>query len=150
MSVQEQNNNKGMEAFNQFMLSPAEQDNLKKMIGKYTSMDQLARGIGLLKDNTMKCFDYIERIENAGGKFERTIRTPKQHSVRNWKNMMNKYGWIWVNENVYLTACNDIVFPTTIIYTLMQNYNLQFKKLPVTIGIPEKFRSTMGDFYKTK
>jgi len=135
------------EAFNQFMLSPTEQDNFKKMIGKYTDMDQLARGIGLLKNNTMKCFDYTERVENSGGKFERTIRTPKQHVVRNWKNMMNKYGWGWVNENVYLMACNDIIFPTTIIDTLMKNYGFEFQKRPIVTIIPEETRTAMNNLF---
>src|ERR1035437_298907 len=139
--VQEQD--KEMEVFNQFLLSESEQENFKKMISKYTDIYQLAKGIGLYKNNTMKAFDYTERVENAGRPSERTIRTPKTQAVRNWKNLMNKYGWSWVNENIYLMACNDIVFPTSVIEKIMDNYNLKFKKLPPTKIISEEIRTSM-------
>lgn len=145
--IQEHQNNKQIEAFNQFLLSSPEQENFKKMLSKCKDMDQLATSLGLLKNNIMMCFDYTERVEFPNTPKEKTIRTPKPHTVRNWKNLMNKAGWSWVNENVYLMACNDIVFPTTLIFNIMNNYNLSFPKVAPSKIIPESFRSAMNNLY---
>ena len=147
--VKEYENNKEMQAFDEFLLSKPEQENFKKMLARYEDMEHLAIGIGLLKNNVMKVFNYTEFVENAGRSTEKTIRNPKSHAVRNWKNLMNKSGWTWVNENIYLMACNDIICPTTVIYNIMKNYDLKFPKRPIVQKIPSNFRNAMSTLFPT-